>query len=164
MDGWLGPLWNNLGWTYWALAAKASDGEQAGKYNRKALECYLKARQYHWKHGGEMQKLKADWAVGSTYRRLGQYDQASAWLRPVLAWAERVHQLDPGRRNIEWVGWANYELGMIALEQRRPGNGLAQLKTAKEQFRKSGLGEGNHPEDWQKVLEAVARAERQQDR
>jgi len=78
-DNWLGPLWNNLACTYYDV-----------KQYDSALECYVKAREYHWRFSGEVAKLYADYHVGMAYRYLGQFDEAGKWLRPVLAWAERI--------------------------------------------------------------------------
>jgi len=48
-EGWLGPLWNNLGVTH----------QERGDW-KSALECYRKARGYHWRLGGEVNKLAAE--------------------------------------------------------------------------------------------------------
>ena len=156
LGGWLGPLWNNLGWTYWDMAAGA-EADAAIELNRQALDCYLKAREYHWKHGGELNKLAADWAVGSTYRRLGEFDTAEAWLRPVLAWAERLHTLEPGPTHGEWIGWAKFDLGVIALERGDTKRARELLTVARDRIAETGL-EKAHPEMWQPVIEAYGRA------
>ncbi|MEA3409219.1 MAG: hypothetical protein U9Q95_02615 [Candidatus Eisenbacteria bacterium] len=46
MDGWLGPLWNNLGWNYY-------DDERYGE----AYDALVKAREYHYRGEGELPKL-----------------------------------------------------------------------------------------------------------
>lgn len=76
---WLGQLWNNLAATY----------EEQQKYP-EALDAYHKAREYHWRYGTEQNKLIADWAVGHAYLFNGDFERAGQWLRPVLAWAERI--------------------------------------------------------------------------
>ncbi len=95
VTGWLAPLWNNLGWTY----------EDQGKY-QESLEAYLNAREYHWRYGTERNKLIADWAVGHAYNKLGKHDEAAQWLRPVLAWCERINE-------VEFRGLTCQELGDI---------------------------------------------------
>jgi len=146
-DGWLGPLWNNLGVTWWDRALE-TEGEDALKYNTEALECYLKARDYHWKTGGEINKLIADWAVGSAYRRAGEPQKAGAWLRPVLAWAERLYELDPTPENGEWIGWASFDLGMLAADAGESGRALELLTTAKELLDAVGIQEWD-PASWE---------------
>jgi tetratricopeptide (TPR) repeat protein len=104
--GWLGPLWNNLAATY----------EDQHRY-QDALEAYRKAREYHWRYGNEKNKLIADWAIGHIERLLGNLDTAAQWLRPVLAWCERIDE-------IEFTGLTQRELGEI--ESAR-GNNRAAL-------------------------------------
>jgi len=135
-DGWLGPLWNNLGATYWDKAESDSNDREL---NEKALDCYLKARNFHWKMGSEKSKLIADWAVGSAYRRVGDFENAGAWLRAVLAWSERLYALDSNPDTGEWVGWSNYDLGLMTLEQGNAEDALTQLRIAREFFRKADI-------------------------
>ena len=97
VSGWLGPLWNNLGATY----------EDLKRYD-KAVEAYLKAREYHWLYGDEMNKLIADWAVGHAYRLTGNFETAAKWIRPVLAWCERIEAT-------EFIGWSCKELAEVEL-------------------------------------------------
>jgi tetratricopeptide (TPR) repeat protein len=140
-DGWLGPLWNNLGATYWDKAKSEGNDKEL---NEKALFCYLKARNYHWKMGSEKSKLIADWAVGSAYRRLGDFEKAGAWLRAVLAWSERLYSLDSKPGTGEWIGWCNYDLGLMSQEQGNNEAALPQLRIAREY-----LGKANMPK-WDK--------------
>lgn len=133
---WLGPLWNNLAATYY-------DTE---KYD-SALTAYLKAREYHWQHSGEMGKLWADYSVGMTYRKLGEYEKAASWLRPVLAWAERVG--DHGA-----IGQACEDLGEVALATGNKEEGVAYLKRAREQYQKAGYDE-SWPQVWQHINERL---------
>jgi len=119
MDGWLGPLWNNLGNTYLELK-RYEDG----------LDALLKARKFHWKVGNEHSKLVADWAVGMAYQRLGELEKAKQWLRPVLAWAERrlAEKDAPDRR--EWVALAHAQLGLVARAEGRIDDARAHLDAA----------------------------------
>jgi tetratricopeptide (TPR) repeat protein len=119
-ESWLGPLWNNLACTYY-------DGKQFDN----ALECFLKARDYHWRFSGEVARLFADYHVGMAYRNLGRLDEAEKWLRPVLAWGERLE-------NHSAIGQACQDLGEIALARNNREEGLALLKRALEEYRIDG--------------------------
>lgn len=135
-EGWLGPLWNNLGATYWE---KAENSDSAQAFNLKALECYLNAREYHWKMGSEKSKLIADWAVGSAYRRVGDYEKAGGWLRAVMAWSERLYALDSEPDTGEWIGWASYDLGLMSQEQGNHSDALTLLRTARDYLGKADM-------------------------
>lgn len=116
-EEWLGPLWNNLAATYY-------DQKQFGE----ALECYVKSREYHWKYSGEIAKLYADYHIGMTHRLLGHFDEAASWLRPVLAWAERLG--DHGA-----IGQACEDLGEIKVAQGNKAEGLKLLKRARDEYK-----------------------------
>jgi tetratricopeptide (TPR) repeat protein len=126
VESWLGPLWNNLAGTYYDM-----------KQYDSALECYLKAREYHWRHSGEIGKLYADYHVGMTYRLLGKYDEASKWLRPVLAWAERIE-------NHSAIGQACEDLAEIEIAQGRKAEGLKLLKRARSEYKLEGFDKSWH--------------------
>jgi len=144
MDGWLGPLWNNLGVTY----HERGDDE-------KALDAYRKAREYHWKAGNEVSKLAADWAVGMTLRQLKRHAEAGTWLRPVLAWAERLHAEKPEPEQGEWVGLALLELGLIANAEGDAVAARRDLLRARPLLEAVKLAEW-HPELWKDLLDALA--------
>ncbi|MFZ5980569.1 MAG: tetratricopeptide repeat protein [Candidatus Zixiibacteriota bacterium] len=136
-ENWLGPLWNNLAATYYDIERYDS-----------ALECYLKAREYHWRFSGETAKLFADYHVGMTYRYLGQFDEAGRWLRPVLAWAERIE-------NHGAMGQALEDLGEIDIARGRKADGLAMLKRAREEYKKEGYDK-SWPEIWDGINKRIA--------
>ena len=146
MDGWLGPLWNNLGNTY----------DELGRH-QDALDAWKKARHYHWKVGGEKSKLVADWAVGLGYRKVGAFDKALQWQRPVLAWAERrlAEKDDPERR--EWVALAKMELGLIAVHEKRTEEAAGLLKAAHAVLAAAGM-QSWHPAAWKELEGGLARA------
>ncbi|MDF1545355.1 MAG: tetratricopeptide repeat protein [bacterium] len=121
IESWLGPLWNNLAGTYYDI-----------KDFENALECYLKARKYHWRFSGEMGKLFADYHVGMTYRYLGQYDESKKWLRPVLAWAERLE-------NHSAIGQACEDLGECEIGTGNKAGGIELLKRARSEYVKAGF-------------------------
>ena len=122
-ESWLGPLWNNLACAYYDL-----------KQYDLALESYLKARDYHWRHSQEIAKLFADYHVGMTYRALSKYDEAGQWLRPVLAWAERIE-------NHSAIGQACEELGEIEVARGQKEEGVKLLKRARDEYKKAGFDE-----------------------
>lgn len=131
-DRWLGPLWNNLAGTYYDQ-----------KQYDSALECYTKAREYHWRFSGETGKLFADYHVGMTHRRLGNYEEAGRWLRPVLAWAERIE-------NRSAIGQACEDLGEAAIGLGNKAEGLKLLKRARDEYKIEG-----YDESWKEVWEHI---------
>jgi len=128
MDGWLGPLWNNLANTY----------QDAGRYD-EAVAAFLKARHYHWKVGQEINKLIADWAVGMAYRRAGDAKKAILWIRPVLAWSERRYAEKMSPDTAEWVGFSHREMGEIAALKGHTAQALDHLKKAKVFLAEAGM-------------------------
>jgi len=140
VESWLGPLWNNLAGTYYDM-----------KQYDSALECYLKAREYHWRYSGEVGKLYADYHVGMTYRLLGKYDEAGKWLRPVLAWAERIE-------NHSAIGQACEDLAEIEIAQGKKAEGLKLLKRARSEYKLAGFDK-SWPEIWQHINERVKKLE-----
>ena len=139
-EQWLGPLWNNLAGTYYDQ-----------KDFENALDCYLKAREYHWRFSGEVGKLYADYHVGMTYRLLKKYDEAGKWLRPVLAWAERLN-------NHSAIGQACEDLGEI---EAAVGNKTAALKffrRARDEYQAAGFDQ-SWPEVWDGIKARIATIE-----
>jgi tetratricopeptide (TPR) repeat protein len=153
-DGWLGPLWNNLGYTY----------QERGEW-KQALECYRKARHYHWKLGRELNKLAADWAVGKALRHTGEIEKAMCWLRPVLAWAERLYAEKPTESHAEWIGSACLELGFAQLDLYRKDHknerlteAIKLLRRALEIMDAAGMEKWD-PKGWKELNEALASVE-----
>ena len=128
----LGALWNNLAGTYYDI-----------KDFENALECYKKSREYHWRFSGEVAKLFADYHIGMTYRLLGNFDEAGKWLRPVLAWAERIE-------NHSAIGQASEDLGEIAFAQGKKSEALTYLKRARDEYKLAGFDTG-WPEIWDNI-------------
>lgn len=137
-ESWLGPLWNNLAGVYYNL-----------KQLDSSLECYQKAREYHWRHSGEMGKLFADYHVGMTYRHLGQNEKAKEWLRPVLAWAERIEAHSA-------IGQALEELGEIDIAEGNKTEGLKLLKRARREYKVEGF-DTSWPEVWDNINDRIAK-------
>lgn len=128
----LGALWNNLAGTYYDI-----------KDFENALECYKKSREYHWRFSGEVAKLFADYHIGMTYRLLGKYDDAGKWLRPVLAWAERIE-------NHSAIGQACEDLGEIAFAQEHKTDALKYLKRARDEYKLAGF-DTSWSEIWENI-------------
>ncbi len=141
MENWLGTLWNNLAATYYDIRQFDS-----------ALECYLKAREYHWRFSDETAKLFADYQVGMTYRQLGKNEEALTWLRPVLAWAERLG-------NHSAIGQACEDLGEIAVAQGKVTEGLELLKRARSEYRLAGF-DTSWVEVWRHINERITEVEK----
>jgi len=116
VTGWLGPLWNNLAWTY----------EEAGELE-KSLDAYKKAKEYHYQHGSERNKIVADWAVAHSYRVNGNIDEAEKILPPVLEWFEK-------EKDIEFLGFTHQELGEIEFSKGNYKSASEHLKIAFRKF------------------------------
>jgi tetratricopeptide (TPR) repeat protein len=132
VESWLGPLWNNLGATYYDT-----------KQFKLALDAFLKARAYHWQYSNETAKLFADYHVGMAYRAVGQFDKAAEWLRPVLAWAERLGDHSA-------IGQACEDLGEIAIAAGKKSDGLVLLKRARDEYKQIGFDE-SAPHIWENI-------------
>lgn len=132
----LGPLWNNLGSTYYDL-----------KQFDSALSCYLKAREYHWQFSGEVEKLFADYHVGMSYRLAGNPEEAEKWLRPVLAWAERLELHSA-------IGQALEDLAEIRIARGQTAEGLEMLKRARLEYKEAGFDQ-SWPAVWDHINERI---------
>ncbi|MEA3297414.1 MAG: tetratricopeptide repeat protein [candidate division Zixibacteria bacterium] len=141
VESWLGPLWNNLAGTYYDL-----------KQFDSTLECYQKAREYHWRHSGEVGKLFADYHIGMTYHLLGNDEEAGKWLRPVLAWAERLE-------NHSAIGQACEDLGEIEIAKGNKPEGLILLKRARSEYKLEGFDK-SWPEVWNHINNRITELEK----
>ncbi len=140
-EQWLGPLWNNLAVSF----------DERGQHD-SALECFTKARHYHWQYSGEVAKLFADYHIGMTYRKLGKFEEAGQWLRPVLAWAERLG-------NHSAIGQACEDLGEIAIATGNKAEGLKLLKRARDEYKAEGYDQ-SWPEIWESINKRLAEGEK----
>jgi len=127
MTGWLGPLWNNLGWSY----------DEMGEHD-EALNALLKAREFHYSGKRDVPKLVADYSVGVQYRKLKNIEKALQWMKPAAEWADRLYAAEASVDHAEWVGWTHKELGEIAVlegdgnqAKREYGVALEKLREAK---------------------------------
>ena len=73
LTGWLGPLWNNIGWDY----------VDAGEYEQ-GLNALEEARKYHYEGGQELAKLFADYSVAYVKRLMGDTSAAKTEMQAVL--------------------------------------------------------------------------------
>lgn len=140
-ESWLGPLWNNLAITYFDMKSYDS-----------ALTCFQKAREYHWRHSGEIGKLFADYHVGMTLRHMGRYDEAATWLRPVLAWAERLGDHSA-------IGQACEDLGEVMIATGDKAGGVRLLKRARDEYKIEKWDE-QVPDVWNKLNDRIATLEK----
>ncbi|MBD3257966.1 hypothetical protein GF377_06000 [candidate division GN15 bacterium] len=136
-ERWLGPLWNNMAITYFDQ-----------KQYDTALTCFQNAREYHWRHSGEMGKLYADYHVGMTYRKMGELEKAKQWLRPVLAWAERLGDHSA-------IGQACEDLGEVAIAEGNKAEGLAMLQRARDEYKAAGFDE-SWKEIWDNINKRIS--------
>lgn len=128
----LGALWNNLGCTYYDM-----------KDFNSALDCYKKSREFHWRFSGEVAKLYADYHIGMTYRLLGDCDNANKWLRPVLAWAERLQEHGA-------IGQACEDIGECSILSGDKRTGLDYLKRARDEYQQAG-----YDQSWQEIWDNI---------
>ncbi len=137
LTGWLGPLWNNLGWDY----------VDAGSYDeaRDALE---KARDYHYLSPSELPKLIADYSVAHVIRLQGNLDEARTAMQTVYEWAERMN--GEGHPDaVEWMGFSRWELGETAISKGEVDVGLGMLEKALGELGQAGMPTWDEA-DWQK--------------
>jgi tetratricopeptide (TPR) repeat protein len=145
-DASLAVLWNNLGATY----------EDLKRFD-KMIEAYLKAREYHHRTGGPLQKMIADWAVGHGYRLAGKVDDAETWLRKALPQARDLHAKEPRPDTVEWVGWCQKDLGEVLLARGQKAAALDLLKGARASLIEAGIDK-SWPEGFKPVDDALEKA------
>ncbi len=143
MDGWLGPLWNNLGWNY-------CDDERYGE----AYDALIKAREYHYKGEGELPKLIADYSVAHVMMKQNRLHEAEAAMLKVLEWATRL-DADGASDAVEWMGFARWDLGEMAMELGNKATGIGMLKQALSEIEKSGMPNWD-PDQWKQKQARVA--------
>jgi tetratricopeptide (TPR) repeat protein len=127
LTGWLGPLWNNLGWNY----------VEAGRHD-EAVEALLKAREYHYQGEQELPKLIADWSVGHALRLGGRLEDARDEIEPVLGRALTMHR-EGHPDALEWVGFSRWELGELAVAEGDAERGVQMLEDAADELRDAGM-------------------------
>ncbi len=138
---WLGPLWNNLGWTY----------DDLGRYE-EALHALIRARAYHYSGGDDHAKLVADWSVGHAHRMVGELPIAREWMTDVYVRAERRYAQEPTPSRAEWVGHAARELGEIEFAEGDVQRAADLVRTALTHLKEARMMEWD-PEGFEALLE-----------
>jgi len=146
MEGWLGPLWNNLGWNYY----------DEGMFG-EAYDALVKAREYHYKGEGELPKLIADYSVAHVMMKQDRMREAESEMLKVLEWASRLNA-EGDDSAVEWMGFARWDLGemAIALGERETGTGM--LKQALTEIERSGMPNWD-PDQWKQKQDRIAQLE-----
>lgn len=146
--GWLGPLWNNLGWTY----------EERGEY-ANMLEALLKAREYHYKSGNEHTQLVADFGVARAYWRNDNNIKAREWLDDAFTRAKKRHEAKPeDTEKGEWVGWGHIYFADILDSEGEKAEALENYKAGRPFLVAAGI-ENWWPEQLQKLDAKIAELE-----
>jgi tetratricopeptide (TPR) repeat protein len=143
MTGWLGPLWNNLGWNY----------HDAGRYE-EALDALVKARDYHYMKEAELPRLIADYSVAHVKMKQGRLEEAQSEMLSVLEWATRL-SAEGNEGAVEWMGFGRWDLGEIAAEAGDREKGLSMLEEALGEIEQSGMPDWD-PDQWNEKQERVA--------
>ena len=86
-----------------------------------------------------------------TYRLLGQLEEAASWLRPVLAWAERL-------QNHSAAGQALEDLGEIEIAEGNRQAGLDMFRRAREEYKAAGFDK-SWPELWENINDRIRQLE-----
>jgi len=143
LTGWLGPLWNNIGWDY----------VDAGDYE-KALDAFEKARVYHYETGQQLSKLIADYAVAYAKRLTGDVEAAKAEMQGVFDRASEM--VEAGHLDaVEWMGFSRWELAEIAITEGDSQTAVALMKQAMSDFDQAGMQRWD-PDDWRKKQARLA--------
>jgi tetratricopeptide (TPR) repeat protein len=140
VTGWLGPLWNNLGVTY----------EEMEQFD-SSLEAYMKAREYHHKYGTDRNKVIADWAVGHILVKLGKFEEAGEWLRPVLAQCEKA-------QDHEFVGLTCRDLSEIGAASGNYKEAYAFMLRAHKLLKEAEMDQWD-PDSFRQMEERLAELE-----
>ena len=135
LTGWLGPLWNNLGWDY----------VDAERYE-EGLEALRKAREYHHMGDAELPKLIADYSVAHAMRMNGDLDGAKSWMENVFRWAKRLYE-GGDEEALEWMGHSRWGLGEIIVEQGDKQAGLMLMSKGLKELEEVGIADWDE-EDW----------------
>jgi hypothetical protein len=127
-EGWLAVLWNNLGASH----------EDRGDW-KAAVEAYAKAKHYHDRRGGPLQKLAAAWALGRASLRAGDLERAGALLPGCLETARAGIEGAPENEQREWLGFALASHGELLLARGERVAGLNQLQEGRQLLVAAGI-------------------------
>ena len=139
--GWLGPLWNNLGWTY-----------DERDETEKALEALTNAQKYHYMGESDHAKMVADFGVAHALRRVGKLEEARKLLDKTMSWAdERLMHTPEGNDELEWMGWGHVNNGDLLQDEGKPAEALAEYEKGRPYLIKAGIE--NWGKDWLKKVD-----------
>ncbi|MHC4840615.1 MAG: hypothetical protein ACYTDT_06565 [Planctomycetota bacterium] len=140
--GWLGPLWNNLGWTY-------DERDETDK----ALHALKNAQKYHYMGESDHAKMVADFGVAHALRRVGELKESRELLDKTMSWAEeRLRHNPEGSDEIEWMGWGHINNGDLLQDEGKPSEALAEYELGRPYLIKAGIE--NWGRDWLKTVDA----------
>jgi tetratricopeptide (TPR) repeat protein len=131
--GWLGPLYNNTGWTYY----------EKGDYPR-ALDLLKKAQAFYLQRGTPEQIRVAKYSVGKTLRALGRVDEALKIQQTLKQELDAASQKD---------GYVDEELGECLLAQKKPAEAKPYFKRAYELLSKDEWLRENEPKRLERLKE-----------
>jgi tetratricopeptide (TPR) repeat protein len=137
--GWLGPLYNNLGWSY----------HDMGDYE-KALELFQKGLEWRTERGDVPGSLIAQWTVGLAHRSLGNVDLALGLQHGLLARYE-AEERDPS-------GYVFEELGELYLLKGDRSKALPYFKQAWELLAGEEWIAQSEPERYRRLRELAEEA------
>jgi len=143
LTGWLGPLWNNMGWDY----------VDAGEYEA-GLEALEQARIYHDATGQQLSMLIADYAVAHVKRLMGDLTAAKTELQGVFDQADAMQEaghLDA----IEWMGFSRWELAETALAEGDDEAAIEFMRQALGELEQAGMPRWD-PDGWQEKQDRLA--------
>ena len=110
---WLGPLYNNIGWSYHDL----------GEYE-KALELFEKSLQWRTEQNDDVGTRIAKWTIGRAYRSLGRIDEAISMQQALL---DEINE-----KNLDPDGYVHEEIGECLLLMDQKDDAAPQFKKAYE--------------------------------
>ena len=125
--GWLGPLYNNIGWTYHDL-----------QEYEKALELFEKALKWRREINDEYSIRIQKWNIARTFRSLGRIDEA---LEIQLALKKEFEE-----KQLEQDGYVFEELGELYLIKDNQTEAKKYFKLAFEYLSKDKWLQQNEPE------------------
>ncbi|MDE2845866.1 MAG: tetratricopeptide repeat protein [Gemmatimonadota bacterium] len=123
---WLGPLYNNTGWTY----------HDAGEYE-KALELFEKGLAWRQERDNQQATRIAKWTVGRAKRSLGRTEEALTIQRSLLEEHEAAGTSD---------GYVYEEIGECLFALDRPDEARPFFGRAYQELSKDGWLVENEPE------------------
>jgi tetratricopeptide (TPR) repeat protein len=130
--GWLGPLYNNIGWTYHDL-----------KEYDKALDLFQKGYKWRKTKDNEQATRIAKWNVGRCLRSLEKYDQALNIQNELLQEFEE--------KQIEQDGYVFEELAELYLIKNNKSEARKYFKLAYEYLSKDEWLKANEPERLERI-------------